>query len=373
MQLKRLKLTDFRNYAQATIDLFSGVHIFYGKNGAGKTNILEAVYYLALTKSFRTAQDRHLIRYHQQMFRVEGDLINDQGQAFHCAIAYALQQGKRLTVNGQRIERFTEYIGEIPVVLLHPADLMLSQGGPANRRRFLDVLLCQSSRIYLHHLAQYNRALKQRNQLLQSEAVDGATLEAWDVQLAEHGAELMQRRQAALQELSETVASLYAELSQSPAKVKLVYRSSVPGGGEASPKEAFLAGLSGHRAADLQLGYTSLGPHRDDVLFLINGKPFRTYASQGEHKTLIVALKLAEYQFLKKHVARQPILLFDDLFGELDAQRIAQMLTYLEKIGQVLVTTTSRNFFDKVNLNQLPVHSYRVAQGTVQLEATLHE
>ncbi len=373
MELKQLKLIDFRNYVQATIDFFSGVHIFYGKNGAGKTSILEAVYYLALTKSFRTAQDRHLIRHQQNMFRVEGDFQSDQGRALHCGIAYSLQQGKRLTVDGQRIERFAEYIGQLPVVLLHPADLMLSQGSPSTRRRFLDVLLCQSSHVYLHHLSRYNRTLKQRNQLLQSYPEERAALEAWDAQLAEHGALLMARRLTAVEELSEQVALLYQQLSQTAASVKLVYRSSVPLNGSDRPEEAFLQALKRNRATDLQLGYTGVGPHRDDVLFLINGKPFRNYASQGEHKTLIVALKLAEHQYLKEHVARQPIFLFDDLFGELDAQRIGQMLGYLGKIGQVLVTTTSRTFFEKVNLAHLPIHSYLVEQGTIQQEATLHE
>ncbi|MCK6619489.1 MAG: DNA replication/repair protein RecF [Calditrichaceae bacterium] len=371
MKLQRLSLVNFRNYKEAHIQFFEGVHVIYGENGSGKTSILEAIHYLALTKSFRTTNDKNLILNTEKMFRIQGEFSSGQGTAIQSAIGYSPANGKSLTVNGQKAQKFSDYIGEIPLVLLHPADLTLSQGGPAQRRRFLDILLSQSSALYLHSLIQYNRSLRQRNQLL-SEAREGKCdpqlLKSWEENLIAHGTELIRKRQEATARLSESVKQHYRGLSNSEDKVKIIYRCNVETQSNQSLAEAYHRLFEQSRAKEVEYGTTLPGPHRDDLLFLLSGKPLKDYASQGEHKTFIIALKLAEFQHLQQQRLQAPILLFDDIFGELDANRIQQMLQQLGHIGQVFITTTSRNFFDKMgpaSISDLPIHYYRVEDGGV--------
>jgi len=383
MKLQRLSLVNFRNYKEAHIQFFDGLHVIYGENGAGKTSILEAIHYLALTKSFRTTNDKNLILNTEKMFRIQGEFISGQGTAIQSAIGYSPGEGKSLIVNGQKSQKFSDYIGEIPIVLLYPADLSLSQGGPAQRRRFLDILLSQSSALYLHSLIQYNRSLRQRNQLLNDARegkCDSHLLKSWEENLVAHGTELIRKRLEATALLSESVKQHYRELSNTGDKVKIIYRCNVwesprgagiPAGetqGNQSLAEAYHRLFEQSRAKEVEYGTTLPGPHRDDLLFLLSGKPVKDYASQGEHKTFIIALKLAEFQHLQQQRLQAPILLFDDIFGELDANRIQQMLQQLGHIGQVFVTTTSRNFFDKMDpasASGLPIHYYRVEEGAV--------
>ena len=366
MRLETLSLYQFRNYREAEIGFSEGIHILFGENGAGKTSILEAIYYLALTRSFRTAVDRHLIHNQGDLFRIQDTFSSPQGQRLQTAIAYSAETGKRLTVNGQRAHRFSEYIGDVPAVLLHPADLSLSQGGPQQRRRFLDVLLSQSSRLYLHHLIQYNRSLRQRNQMLQQERVDPQVMSAWEESLVTHGAELVRRRSEAVGRLEELVAHYYRQLSNRDTAVTARYRSNVRPDGEETLEAAYRRLLDQRRRRERDYGSTIVGPHRDDLDFSLAGRAMKDYASQGEHKTLVIALKLAEYHFLQERHNQAPILLFDDIFGELDAGRIQLMLAQLSDIGQVFVTTTSRNFFDKVHTVAAPTRYFQVAAGTIR-------
>jgi len=370
MQLKQLSLMNFRNYHEVTIKFSDGIHVLFGENGAGKTSILEAIHYLALTKSFRTGNDRNLILTSEKMFRVQGVFQNSQGQTLKVAIAYSIDSGKRLTVNQQSPQTFSEYIGEVPVVLLHPADLRLSQGSPQHRRRFLDVLLSQSSKVYLHHLIQYNRSLKQRNQLLQDPLTEVQLLRSWEENLVNYGVELIVRRREAAARLGEMVTRYYRQISKSNDLVTIDYRTNVPGTTEAEIARGYRETFDEKRHREQAYGTTLVGPHRDDLMFLLNGTPMREYASQGEHKTLVIALKLAEFHFLQEQRASSPMLLFDDIFGELDGNRIRLMLHQLSNIGQVFVTTTSRTFFDKVQEFEAPIRFYRVENGTVHLTDT---
>ncbi len=366
MILYRLKLENFRNYARSEVLFHHGMNVLFGQNGQGKTNILESIYYLALTKSFRSSNDRNLIRYRQTYFRVEGEFKTVQGRVWKSAIAYSPDKGKRLMVNGEKITKFSEYIGRIPVVLLAPGDLEISQAGPAHRRRFLDILLSQAGKLYLHHLVEYRRSLRQRNTILQEETSNPALLESWDEALIEHGVGLMEKRQEAVQFLDEWVKKYYRELSGREDRVKIVYQSSVKWNGTDSPAEAFRQALRQQRQRELALQMTTVGPHRDDLLFLLNGKPLRAVGSQGEHKTFVIALKLAEIQYLRQMQSEPPILLFDDIFGELDEQRIGNMVRSLTQIGQVFITTTSPDFFGKLPHWQEPASFYRIEAGQIQ-------
>ncbi len=366
MILSKLILEYFRNYEKASISFRDGINVLFGKNGQGKTNVLESIYYLALTKSFRSNNDRNLILYRKNYFRIEGEFQTIQGRIWKSSIAYSPQAGKRLVVNGERISKFSEYIGSIPVVLLAPGDLQISQGGPAYRRRFLDILLSQAGKVYLHHLVEYRRALRQRNTILQAETPDLSLLESWDEALVEHGAGLMEKRISAVAILDELVKRFYQDLSGRDDRVKMVYQPAFKMSDTEHLAEAFREALRQNRERDLTLKMTTVGPHRDDLLFLINGKPLRTTGSQGEHKTFVISLKLAEIQYLRRMHNEPPILLFDDIFGELDAQRIGNIVHSLAEIGQVFMTTTSPDFFGKLSGWQESVHFYEIEAGQIR-------
>ena len=373
MVLTFLKLVNFRNYLQAEIHFKDGILVLFGENGQGKTNILESIYYLALTKSFRTSNDLNLILNGQEYFRIQGELVNHQGRKFTASMAYSRTEGKRLVFNNQKVQKFSDYIGNIPVVLLAPSDLDISQGGPQRRRQFLDVMLSQASKLYLYHLIQYRRSLRQRNALLQSDKFDKNLLQSWEEALVENGISLIQERLKALQVLEDRVRKHYQELSGSQDKIKLIYRGSFSATREQDLPQVFRRALELNREKDMSLGTTSIGPHRDDVLFLINGKPLRAVGSQGEHKTFVIALKIAEFHFLRGVQDESPILLFDDIFGELDAGRISNMISSLSEIGQVFITTTSPDFFGKVKQWDQNITFYEISRGTVTVREDLWE
>jgi len=368
MVLKKLKLVNFRNYAKEEIVFHPGLNILFGQNGQGKTNILESLYYLALTKSFRTNTDQNLVLNNALFFRIEGDFSTNRNRKLVSSLSFSGTQGKQLKVNNQKVPKFSEYIGTIPLVLLAPSDLEITQGGPYQRRKFLDIMLSQSSKLYLHHLLQYRRTLKQRNQLLQDgEAFDETTLESWETTLVQHGAILIEKRREAIGELDSVVKQYYAKLSGKEDRIKIVYQSSVSAENEKTLAEVFGKALVQNREKDRQLQTTGIGPHRDDVLFLINGKSLRWMGSQGEHKTFIISLKMAEYKYLQKMRKNLPLLLFDDIFGELDSNRIGNMIQSLSQIGQVFITTTSPHFFGKVKNWQGDSHFYEIANGKVSV------
>jgi DNA replication and repair protein RecF len=369
MVLKKLKLVNFRNYAKEEIVFHPGLNILFGQNGQGKTNILESLYYLALTKSFRTNTDQNLVLNNAQFFRIEGDFNTDRNRKLVSSLSFSGSQGKKLKVNNQKVPKFSDYIGTIPLVMLAPSDLEISQAGPYQRRKFLDIMLSQSSKLYLHHLLQYRRALKQRNLILQDrEAVDKATLESWEATLIQHGTVLIEKRREAITELDNLVKQFYTDLSGKKDKVKIVYHASVPVVSEKTLSEIYEQALAQSRQKDQQLESTGIGPHRDDMLFLINGKSLRWMGSQGEHKTFIISLKMAEYQYLQKMRNNLPLLLFDDIFGELDSNRIENMIQSLSQIGQVFVTTTSPDFFGKVENWQGNSSLYKIVNGEVSFE-----
>jgi len=365
MVLQHLKLRSFRNYSQCDVSFYPGKNVLFGLNGQGKTNLLESIYYLALTKSFRTNNDKNLILYKEEFFRIQAELSSAQGRTYNTTIAFSLSEGKRLIYNNQRVQKFSEYIGIIPIVLLATSDLEISQAGPQKRRHFLDVMLSQASKIYLNDLIQYKRALKQRNTILQMESIEKNLLVSWEEALVQAGVEIITKRLEAISELEEYVRKYYQKLSASDDKIKIVYQYSFPLKGFDNLSSAFKNALKENIDKDLVQGKTSVGPHRDDLQFLINGKPLRVVGSQGEHKTFTIALKMAEFFYLQKVQSEPPILLFDDIFGELDPVRILNMIDTLSDIGQVFITTTSPNFFGKVTNWDNSTFFYEVVNATV--------
>lgn len=368
MILTKIKLINFRNYKKEEICFYPGINVLFGQNGQGKTNVLESLYFLSLTKSFRTHSDQNLVLYGEDFCRVQGEFNSDEGRLNSTAIAYSLSHGKLLKYNGQKVFKFSDYIGSIPIVLLSPADLEISQGGPFRRRQFLDIMLSQSSQVYLHHLLEYRRALKQRNALLQTGIIDKDMMEAWEDALIKNGTVLFKKRWEAMEKLDPMVKSHYRNLSGGTDNTKIVYQSPISNKDPEQFQSEYKKALKDSFLKDKQLEKTSVGPHRDNLLFLINGKPLRTIGSQGEHKTFIIALKIAEYFYLKNTHQEAPILLFDDIFGELDSRRIKNMIETLSQIGQVFITTTSSNFFNKVESWNQKTFFYEIEKGAIQVQ-----
>ncbi len=371
MILKQLALINFRNYQQQDFVFQEGTNVIFGKNGQGKTNILESIYYLALTKSFRANKDQNLILHSKPYFRIQGEFQTTQGRIHNVSSAYSMQEGKRLIHNNQRIQKFADYIGKIPVVLLAPADLEISQGGPQQRRQVLDILLSQSSSLYLHQLLQYRRTLKQRNTLLSENTGDPDVLQSWDEALIQHGSAVIRKRLEAVEVLDPLIKELYQKLSGASDKIKLVYRSSFSMHSGDSIESGFRNAIDESRQKELAQQTSLVGPHRDDVLVLINGKPLRLVGSQGEHKTFVISLKMAEKRYLQTVQNEPPILLFDDIFGELDAGRITNMIGSLPEIGQVFITTTSPRFFDKFSMWNQKTSFYEIEKGAATLRSAI--
>ncbi len=359
MILNRLVLHNFRNYAELDLALPATPIGLIGENGVGKTNLLEAVYTLCVTRSFRVGNSRQLARFEQSTVSITG--YWDSTRLGAVKTRWLWQNGRReFFYNEKRVENALRFFGRIPIVALTPTDAPLAAGPPAHRRTFVDMLLSQQFPVYLELLSKYKRVLRNRARLLQEQArssrPDPALFEPWDDQLARYGRELIRRRQEFAADFAPRfraqVGSLAGEL-----EVDFVYR---PDREATELVEALAAGWP----RDLELGYTANGPHRDDFRLLLNGRDLRQHGSQGQHKLLLLGLKLTEAQMLADQTGEQPLLLLDDLFGELDPGRIAAVSTSVPAGVQSLVTSTHPAHFERYCPENLGL--FRVTSGLVE-------
>jgi DNA replication and repair protein RecF len=350
VKILSIVLRGFRNHDATTVEFGPKINALLGDNGEGKTNLLEAIAYLSLTKSFYGASDRVVARIGGTGFEVEGRMRTDAGTEVGARAAYDAATGvKAFTVNGSRPETMASVIGRFPVVILSPENAGVTTGAPAERRRFMDLLLCQVSPVYLEDLQEYRRALRQRNRvLLDMRSGRGGALEPWTLSLASRGAEVALRRRAFVREFIPYVQDAYREL---------VGGREVPGlryDGTAGTEEAGDAGgicavllrsMEERAAEERARGASLVGPHRDDLALSVNGRGLLDFGSQGQHKTMLLALKLAEFRYIREQRAETPLLLLDDLFGELDDGRSRRILAALASLGQAVVTTTDEGHF----------------------------
>lgn len=354
MHLARLELVDVRSYQRAVVDLEPGVTVLVGPNGQGKTNLLEAVYRLATGSSHRVATDTPLVRVGAEVGILRATLHSDEGR--RRTVELELGGGRRrLRVDGQDVRRAADAVGVLRVVLFAPEDVAIVRGDPAERRRFLDDLLGQRRPTFAATRTEYERVVRQRNQLLKqartlpagARATAAGTLEVWSEQLVAHGATLLAARIAAVHALSGAVDRFYRDLADRPEPVSLTYRSStgeqvegLPGGGvpDPAPLAASLrARLAAVAEEELARGLTLVGPHRDDLELTLGRLPARSYASHGEAWSLALALKLATEEVLGE-VGDRPVVLLDDVFAELDVTRRARLADACAGFDQVLVT-----------------------------------
>lgn len=363
MRVKSLSLSNFRNYEQALIEPDAGVTVFTGPNAQGKTNILEALHLCCLGRSHRTPRDEELIRWGQNACRV--CVQTEQRDGTHevsVTLDRAQRRRKLVRIGARQAERIGELLGHVCGVLFSPEDLQIVKSGPAERRRFIDMQLSQLRPSYFYALQRAVRTLNQRNALLREIARDASllsTLDMWDEQLAQSGAQIAQNRREAIVRLGELAAQAHASLTGGREQLRLWYISQV--GNEQDVSEAIYARLHTARSEDLRRMTTTVGVHRDDIGISINGKEARTFASQGQQRSAVLSLKLAQLELASEERAEAPVLMLDDVMSELDPGRRRQLI---ERIDRVQTFVTCTDLSDLAGARQGVV--YRVENGTLK-------
>ncbi len=348
MKIHTLRLRAFRAHADSRLDFAPKVNLLYGPNGAGKTNILEAIHYLCLSKSFLTANDRHALRKEAPFFELTGSFGGKLRRAVEIRLLYDPRDGKHIFTNGAPLDRIANLVGMLPVVSFAPGDITVTAGPPGERRRFINNILCQAQPAYLERLLRYRRVLRQRNELLvkarrQKLALDPAMLAPWDAELVRHGSYVIAARMRFLVSFATFLQDAYRHLATVDEVPAMSYRGIAlltDDSSEAEIQEAFWQRLADTAQGGQAVGRTLVGPHRDDVLLTIDGFELRQYGSQGQHRTFGIAIKLAQYLYLNNRLDEPPILLLDDVFDSLDAKRAEAILTLLQSdlLGQSLIT-----------------------------------
>ncbi|MCX7779368.1 MAG: DNA replication/repair protein RecF [Negativicutes bacterium] len=363
MRVTRLTLRNFRNYHALTLPFNHNIVIFTGANAQGKTNILEAIYTGAMGRSHRTHADDDLIRWEQSAALVE---IAFQRQDIDHSLMFKFikDQNKEILWNGNPIKA-REIVGTLNVVLFSPEDLLLVKGAPALRRRFLDVEISQANPAYYRQLSQYNRMLQQRNHLLKKireKKAGPELLDAWDEQLAPTAAVIVKKRLEAVKKFNMLANLMHRKLTGNKENLSVQY---VLQGSEGKiPDDLclfFKDSFSSQRLADIARGSTGSGPHRDDIYLSVNGQNLRVFGSQGQQRTGVLALKLAELEFIKSETGEYPVLLLDDVMSELDASRREYLLSFIRDKIQTFITATDITAFPEIKYAKF----YRVSQGNI--------
>lgn len=338
MHLKKISLFNFKNFEEANFEFEHKINCFVGKNGIGKTNILDAIYHLAFGKSYFNTLAAQNIKHNADFFVIDGE-FNKQDRTENIVCSLKKGQKKVLKRNGKLYEKFSDHLGLIPMVIISPTDADLIREGSEIRRKFIDSVISQLDNTYLHHLIQYQKVLLQRNALLKYFALNRVfeteTLEIYNDQLVDLGTEIFKKRQEFLFDFIPIFDHYYKLISNSAENVHLEYESQL--------KETPLAQLLQESITkDRALQYTSTGIHKDDLAFLIDGHPIKKFGSQGQQKSFLIALKLAQFEFVKKQSGEKPILLFDDIFDKLDESRVSQIVSMVnnDEFGQLFISDT---------------------------------
>ncbi|MHB1344202.1 MAG: DNA replication/repair protein RecF [Thermoleophilia bacterium] len=351
-----VRVTDVRCHRHLEVGLGSGLTVLVGTNGAGKTSVLEAIHLALQGGTPRTAQIRDVIAWGEETLRVEVDITGVDGRLSTAAFGYSASGERRVTADGAPQTNTTRWEEVLPVRMFLPDDVRLVKGSPGRRRRFLDRMALAAEPGYGSHLASYEEALDQRNALLRRGIVGGDHA-PWEALLARTGLEVVEGRARTLQTVSGPYVALHAELAPAPdgrerqERPGLVYRTNVAGLSEFEYRER----LAESRAADRRRTFTHLGPHRDDLRFTLGGRDLRSYGSQGEHRTALLALLLAERAWISEREGRPPLLLLDDVMSELDDSRRRALVALLRGEGQAVVTTTDLHYFTSEELATMTV------------------
>ncbi len=357
MILKSVALSHFRNYSDMYMEFDKGTNILYGDNAQGKTNILEAVYVSGTSRSHKGSKDKELIQFGQEESHIR-TVVERDGLDYQIDMHIKKNKSKGIAINKVPIKKASELFGILNIVFFSPEDLNIIKNGPSERRRFLDMELCQLDKVYLYHLTKYNKILNQRNKLLKDinfkpELKD--TLSVWDMQMIDYGKKIIESRHRFIAELNGIVKNIHRNISGNKEELIIRYEPNV--------EERFLEQeLKKNQQRDLKFGITSVGPHRDDMCFIIHEVDIRKYGSQGQQRSCALSLKLSEIELVKKSTRQTPVLILDDVLSELDSNRQNFLLNSIHDI-QTVITCTGLDEFVK---NRFEIDKvFKVVNGTV--------
>ena len=345
MILKRISILNYKNLEQVELDFSPKMNCFIGQNGMGKTNLLDAVYYLSFCKSAGNPIDSQNMMHNQDFFVIQGFYETEQGSKEEIYCGMKRRQKKQFKRNKKEYQRLSDHIGFIPLVMVSPADSGLIAGGSEERRRFMDVVISQYDKEYLEALIRYNKAMQQRNTLLKGEdEPDDELMSVWEEMMAVTGDVVYRKREAFIREFIPIFQDFYSHISQDKEQVNLAYESH-------ASKGNLLEMLKENRMKDRIMGYSLKGVHKDDLTMQLGDYPIKREGSQGQNKTYLIALKLAQFDFLRRTGSyTTPLLLLDDIFDKLDASRVEQIVKLVsgDKFGQIFITDTNRDHLDKI-------------------------
>ena len=345
MILKRISILNYKNLEQVELEFSPKMNCIIGLNGMGKTNLLDAVYYLSFCKSATNAIDSQNVKHQQEFFVIQGSYLTDSGDPEEVYCGLKRKQKKQFKRNKKEYSRLSDHIGFIPLVMVSPADSELISGGSEERRRFMDVVISQYDKEYLEALIRYNKALMQRNTLLKAEMEpDEELMNVWEEMMAAAGEVVFRKRMDFINEFIPTFQAFYSHISQDKEQVNLSYESHAMRGD-------LLQLIRESRQRDRIMGYSLRGVHKDDLTMQLGEYPIKREGSQGQNKTYLIALKLAQFDFLRRTGSNTtPLLLLDDIFDKLDASRVEQIVKLVagDRFGQIFITDTNREHLDKI-------------------------
>ncbi len=369
MYIQRLILSNYKNISEADITFDTNINCFVGNNGAGKTNILSAIHYLALCKDYFNLSDSLNVRQGENFFIIDG-YFNRKGTFDRVYCAFDVNKKKIVSLNGKEYERFSDHIGYLPLVMITPTDTMIIYQGSEERRRLLNFMISQYNRTYLNTLIKYNKILENRNKLLKQikelKRYDTLSLEVYDHQLAKLGSEIYSARKLFIEDYLATFSRFHQILSPDNEEVGIVYESRL------HDDDIFQA-LQVSHSSDIIAGFTTVGIHKDDLEFTINRNPLKKFGSQGQQKTFIIAMKLAYYEYTYHKTGIKPLLLLDDIFDKLDIQRVEKIVSLVaaDNFGQIFITDANKirveNILEKIG------SSYRIFSVNLGKIESLHE
>ena len=360
MIIKTLELADFRNYETLNISFDKGTNILFGDNAQGKTNILEAIYISAITKSHKGSKDKEIIHFDKEEAHIRTYLEKEDVE-YRVDMHLRKNKSKGIAIDGQKIKKAADLLGLLNVVFFSPEDLSIIKNGPAERRRFADIELCQLDSFYLYNLNNYNKIINQRNKLLKDMYFNQnlkETLNIWDSQLVSYGSKIIERREAFADQLCEIIGDIHKKLSGGKEDLIVKYEPDVR-------IDDFESRMKENQEKDIRFKLTSTGPHRDDFSFIVNGIDIRKYGSQGQQRTAALSLKLSEIELVKKMTKDTPLLLLDDVLSELDSNRQNYLLNSIGDI-QTIITCTGLDEFinNRFKINRV----YNITNGIAEMK-----
>lgn len=357
MIIKSIELTNFRNYDSLSLEFDKGTNILYGDNAQGKTNVLEAIYLSSITKSHKGSKDQDIIKFGENEAHLR-TYIEKDNDTYKVDMHLRKSGSKIIAVNGQKLKKAAGLLGLLNVVFFSPEDLSVIKNGPSERRRFIDMELCQLDSFYLYNLNNYNKIVNQRNKLLKDIYTNYSlkdTLDIWDSQLISYGSKIIERRIAFINQLNEIIYDIHKKLSGEKEEILIKYEPNVL-------IEDFERKLKQNQEKDIKLKMTTVGPHRDDICIDVNGIDIRKFGSQGQQRTAALSLKLSEIELVKKITKDTPVLLLDDVLSELDSNRHKYLLDSIGNI-QTIITCTGLDDFvnDRFEINKV----FKVSNGKI--------